>query len=359
MMTTCPKCGFEQPEDRFCANCGIQMASYKARKPSWAKRILESTTFYAILLVTVFGLASYFIYQHARKNADLNEANLAQNPAPLAAKRGPEQGTTTPAQTRAGGSTQGVPGFGPKEGVGTHQAMGLSGENPTAPHGGETNESGESQTTAPTPSAGLKGESTAKAKTRSEVEVHFLKIDQAYLDGFNSDADSRLQIGTASAGIIPNFKSKLDTGIRQNLVENLATETRSIAPNQQSIIFQGGREQKTSDSIGFFVEVYPTKQTDKGVEIKVNVRRVLPDASGGTPQHIVSANFDDTFVIPNGNAAFMGGLLPHDVSARVEMPEQFATIPVLRPLLDKGFQSNTSEFVILVAPSLTDTTSLQ
>lgn len=42
MHIKCPKCGFDQPKDTYCANCGIEMDSYKPIKPPLWKQILKS-----------------------------------------------------------------------------------------------------------------------------------------------------------------------------------------------------------------------------------------------------------------------------------------------------------------------------
>ena len=47
----CPKCGFDQPEDQYCASCGVDMIKYKApEKPKWLK-LLGNWVFQLCLLV--------------------------------------------------------------------------------------------------------------------------------------------------------------------------------------------------------------------------------------------------------------------------------------------------------------------
>lgn len=61
MMMECPKCGFQQPEDQFCAQCGIDVQAYKKRpipkvKKLWNKLSVQiSLTLVLItVLLTVF-----------------------------------------------------------------------------------------------------------------------------------------------------------------------------------------------------------------------------------------------------------------------------------------------------------------
>ena len=43
MMQTCPKCGFVQPEDKYCANCGLDIENFKPTPTPLFKRIFGNT----------------------------------------------------------------------------------------------------------------------------------------------------------------------------------------------------------------------------------------------------------------------------------------------------------------------------
>lgn len=47
----CPRCGFVQPEDRFCANCGLNIATYIAKPKPLTQRIAARPAFYGLLAV--------------------------------------------------------------------------------------------------------------------------------------------------------------------------------------------------------------------------------------------------------------------------------------------------------------------
>lgn len=42
MLVKCPKCGFDQPKDTYCASCGIEMDSYKPIQPPFWKTAIKS-----------------------------------------------------------------------------------------------------------------------------------------------------------------------------------------------------------------------------------------------------------------------------------------------------------------------------
>lgn len=50
-MMECPKCGFTQPEDRYCANCGVDIANFHAKPAPIVKRLLNNPTSYGVLFI--------------------------------------------------------------------------------------------------------------------------------------------------------------------------------------------------------------------------------------------------------------------------------------------------------------------
>ena len=59
MNINCPKCGFNQPEDQYCASCGIDMATYEPPKTPLWKKVASNWIFQlGVLLLIVIVLVS-------------------------------------------------------------------------------------------------------------------------------------------------------------------------------------------------------------------------------------------------------------------------------------------------------------
>jgi hypothetical protein len=58
MLVKCPKCGFDQPKDTYCANCGIEMESFRPIKAPLWKRIVKSPLF-SLLIFIVLGYGAF------------------------------------------------------------------------------------------------------------------------------------------------------------------------------------------------------------------------------------------------------------------------------------------------------------
>jgi hypothetical protein len=70
MLVTCPRCGFEQPKDKFCAKCGIIMEGFVGKKPPLTSRIASSVTFYSLIVALVIGSFIFFYLSDRKKNQE-------------------------------------------------------------------------------------------------------------------------------------------------------------------------------------------------------------------------------------------------------------------------------------------------
>lgn len=63
MLVTCPRCGFQQPKDQYCASCGIDMLAFKPQNKNSAAKIFRSGAFQVFALLAVVGTTAYVIGQ--------------------------------------------------------------------------------------------------------------------------------------------------------------------------------------------------------------------------------------------------------------------------------------------------------
>lgn len=60
-MITCPKCGFSQPQDQYCAKCGVDMQSFKPAPAPLAVRLLSNSKLIAGLVIASLLLGALFL----------------------------------------------------------------------------------------------------------------------------------------------------------------------------------------------------------------------------------------------------------------------------------------------------------
>jgi|GEM_PF-2748507 len=76
-MIVCGKCGFTQPKDVYCANCGINLEKYKPEKPPKLVRLLKDP-YFQISSAIIVAIAAFFIIIN-KPSPNVNNGFLAEN----------------------------------------------------------------------------------------------------------------------------------------------------------------------------------------------------------------------------------------------------------------------------------------
>jgi len=77
----CPKCGFYQPKDQYCASCGIDMKKHKAPQASLWKRLVGNWLFQLGALLIVVVVFTYWDGRSPKENStDQDQSYLLSKP---------------------------------------------------------------------------------------------------------------------------------------------------------------------------------------------------------------------------------------------------------------------------------------
>lgn len=68
MLINCPRCGFSQPQDEYCANCGINMEKYIPERQNLAKSLISNTLLQALVLIAITVGSSYFLLKQSKSS---------------------------------------------------------------------------------------------------------------------------------------------------------------------------------------------------------------------------------------------------------------------------------------------------
>lgn len=63
MIIECPRCHFKQPQDQYCANCGVDMLAYKPVETPTHEKVLRSGVFQFFIVVILGLVVSYAVIQ--------------------------------------------------------------------------------------------------------------------------------------------------------------------------------------------------------------------------------------------------------------------------------------------------------
>ena len=81
MMQTCPRCGFVQPEDKYCANCGLDIENYKPAPTPLFQKVVKNTAVQigAVVLIVIAVTIAILLSQNNRVEKRLSAASKIQN----------------------------------------------------------------------------------------------------------------------------------------------------------------------------------------------------------------------------------------------------------------------------------------
>ncbi|MBW1983071.1 MAG: hypothetical protein JRJ12_17890, partial [Deltaproteobacteria bacterium] len=83
----CPKCGFSQPEDYYCANCGVNIGKYSQKKKK--KQRLITTVVLVVLAASAIVVARFISVKEGEqkvttiKSTELNRRHAARTLPPM------------------------------------------------------------------------------------------------------------------------------------------------------------------------------------------------------------------------------------------------------------------------------------
>ena len=63
MIIECPRCHFKQPQDQYCANCGVDMLAYKPVETPTHEKVLRSGVFQFFIVIILGLVVSYAVVQ--------------------------------------------------------------------------------------------------------------------------------------------------------------------------------------------------------------------------------------------------------------------------------------------------------
>lgn len=335
MLVNCPKCGFQQPTDKYCAQCGVDMETFKPAAPPLVQRIFGNTIVQLSLLVVVAGGIGTFLYKNGPTKAETTASaptsqlqinSNASSGAPPAFTDASVEGqlAPVPADTEAQ-STEAQP-----------QALVATAGSPEAAAATMANESGEKRNVAAVsgPSLVVTYAEVPRASFQALVDATHTVPNGAYLD-----------FSGYSAGILPGLREKINgSNFRMTVLHK---ETRSVGTAKTLQWFYGLKDPRTSADIGFttFVMLADSDPTDNNLRGSMDVQRGWREPSPNGIEY-QRRNFPAEFEITTRTGFFMAGVMPP--RANIPNEDELTTIDVFKILRSAPFQRGESEFVIFV-----------
>lgn len=366
MMVNCPKCGFSQPKDQYCAKCGVDMIAFRPAEKPLVSRILGNTFVQLLLLIGLIATGfGYVRFQNqsqlATRIAELEDtestrllerplaqADSASEAMPAVAEDQTESidiaSTNAPPATNTEPASTAMAASHPRPNSGSHgdsEARLLVAQNATAPKA-----PGDPANAARGPGASNGPEASAPP---TNIRVVFAEIQKPLLSEIIAGAQDAGGYGNFNSGVVASLEAQMKSASDE--IRNLEAETmQPLRINQMIPIYKGTVDDAIGQNIGVTLEIIPLPGSadDPGTRLSIKARRTFRDPRANPPIDQLAFP-EDQYSIPRGGAVFLSGLLPkrqiQDDEARL-----YNTVDVLKILSLDSYRSGLSEFIVFIEP---------
>lgn len=320
-MISCPKCGFDQPKDQYCAKCGIDMTLYQPKRKNIITRVLLAPVFHiGIILIGVI-LISFYIFRSEeikwKQNSEEykhSEAHIVQIKNDL--KLGGEKIESSSEVPQSATESLRSDDFQQKE---------------------ERVDKSENSDEA-------MNSLSEKGMIRPKLELILVEIKKSYLDEIYDRLETKTRYSNSSAGIINSFNDFFQNAKKDQAIRLLDQFAQLLPPMGQTFEFSKGAQDLVLDKeVGVKFKIKLLLKPQNLISFRIRLLLELKEYQGEEPL-MGTQTIDEEFELPPGSAIVLSGILPH--RGYFEDEENSFRSTFLRILGSSDFQKQRSEFAI-------------
>ncbi len=310
-MIKCPKCDFEQPEDIYCAQCGVNMKNFVPPR----KSILVSLFTNQALIVGILfvGIIIFVLYDYALSKKP--KTNIVAAITKQTSEQMDVQDSQTPSSY--------------KPAIENQQA-----QKAEAPQVEKVAQE------APRP-ARVANDSPAPGATvaKSSLQISFYQISRALLGEIQRETNASPFNGDGFGGIVS--KKRLAVLRRSPELKSISTNRYKLDGHPISI-FKGQKSGESAKSIGLYFQVNPLKNDATATQIEVK-------SWGSLKLQENDENlFTSEMTLNSQSVAMIAGFLPKDKVFGDEEKSIFETDRALKIYNAEGFWDGDIDLIMFV-----------
>lgn len=310
-MVHCPKCGFEQPDDQYCANCGVNMGSFKAPPLTFVKKFLKNWLGqFAVLIVIILALLIY---------------DRVSNPVNPFSKRSHSQSYYKQTSTKDG-----------EEAIGNN-----TDETPSASEE-ESSPQTETESTAASAPPPPPPKSRELSGGFKRVSVSFYEVTDQQLEEIVKQSKEHSSEGESVLGVI-------DKDIFEKLVKTkpfTEKDMKSLKMAATRTLFLGKKDKDYQQPFGIFYDftrLNSEKESLLSLEIKSYYHLHL-DSEDPAPL------FRGEFTMSNSSLAYISGLTPKNLNLTKLDKKMIDSVGLLQKFFSPTVIDGNQELIMIVEP---------
>lgn len=325
MLINCPKCGFSQPKDKYCAQCGVDMESFKPKTSSGFSDFISNPKLHiAILLFVSFGLGLKF-YQNKDRNSQ-EKAKLLKGSVQIV--------TSSQSSKEPSADFEKSDQVNPTEEVASEDNTAAA---PTIAENVSSNLAFNRTGTKTTLNTIKKIQSTIGYYEVSAKELDFLIDESKNLGQYNDFGDYK-------AGVISNLNEKLTS--HANQYKSLSKIEQNMELGRAFQWFVGTKGPEPDSDIGFHSSIETIETENQSLRANLEIIRQWKENLPQEGNPIVKTAFPATFEIHGDSTFFISGLLPRKTN--LDNEEELLGIEPFKIIKSPRFKSEDSELVIFI-----------
>lgn len=305
MLINCPKCHFRQPQDQYCASCGIDMIAFKPIPISRSKTFFQSGFFQIFFLILIAAVVAYFIAQSDHPQSWVRKFSYAKK----------TNSSTTELSSQKSAVNESLDTDAPTE----VQVVALSNDS-TLNQFAHPNSQDSSKEIGSTAEIKLTyAEVSRETLNLWSIESQKLGLYQSYID--------------FSAGILPNYKSNQSVNFK-----DLKSETKKIALKKTEALLSGKTFSETSEFLGLQTNIAYNAFEDQTTKGHLTITKISKSGKVNLPIEFELQKGALFFV--NWKTAMVG----------FETETSLFQIPPFQIMQSPNFLNQKTEFIILIEP---------
>lgn len=325
-MIKCPKCGFQQPEDIYCASCGIKMDSYA--KKHRATGLATNWMVHVCILVIV--IISFVLYDKITTRKP--RPSVAAQSTPSASPRTTESRgeTNSPSEDESSSASR----FQKNTTIPTSAASSqLQQDSPS-----------ESPAEAPpeTPEDAAPATGTrAENRNGGGIQVSFYRITRQGLAELQKVSQAISIAGESSGGIVaqPRIQQFVSSGDMQYISGN---RYKDFDDKHPTMVFKGQRHAEAARNMGLYFQITSLRKNERNQLIEVRgwgaLKASEPDEN----------YFTGEMTLTPKTAAFITGFLPKKSTYTEDEKQLFDSDRVLKTLNQESFTDGSTDLIMFI-----------
>ncbi len=323
MIISCPKCGFSQPKDEYCASCGVNIGTFKPKITLWKKIVSNPFVQISVVFAVVFS-AILFIRQERRSELLARVEYLKGGPVMVGKNSG---------ESRLAGSAEMA--------VQDSASQGAVSTAPEIPSG-----SSAAAATAVTSDSKVSVSANSAASIRGpKVSVKYLEVERATSEAWLTEMRSQGTVKTfdgVSVGVLPQFAAKLNA----KGVKVLQTSEYSAEVGTTEWFMGTHRSDDLDSEMGLFSSLVLTEVSDGMIRGDFEMQRAFRDPADPA-KSMERVSFGSPFEAPLTSAYFLTGVLPQRFASDLDESAK-ADTALSQIFKSRPFQTRETEFSVIL-----------